>query len=109
GEALAAALRLARDDEIVLRVVVEVEEGNRVALLSVPAILLERYAVSEDRMELLARFDEGSRRNVRDRANGFLDVFLGKPGIEPPQSRTEALREHHLLQRLTLRFERFGR
>ena len=97
------------DDELVLARVVEVDEADRVSLLSVSTILLERDAVGQGGVEPLARLDEGGCGRVGDGPDRFLYIVLGEPGVEPLDSRGEPLDHDHLLERLALPFQRLGR
>ena len=91
------------DDPLVAIRPVEVEEPDRVALAPVAAILFQRDAVGERRVERLVGFGETGGGDLRDGLHGLGDIGLREPGVQPLEGGCEAFGEDGLLGRSRVR------
>ena len=97
------------DDPLVAIRPVKVEEPDRVAPPSVAAVLLQRDAVGERRVECLVGLRETGRGHLRDGLHGLRDVGLGEPGVQPLEGGREVGDEDGLLEARAFALEVFGR
>ena len=100
---------LARDYQLVLAGVIEVEEANRLPLLAVAEILFRRDTVGQDGVGLLRGGEKTGRLNRRHRTDGLVGVVIGQPGVEPPKRPAQPPGEDVFLEGFPLGFEDLGR
>ena len=97
------------DDPLVALGLVKVEELDRVALAAVAAVLLQRDAVGERRVDCLVRLGETGRGNLRHGFHRRGDVGPEEPGVQPRERRREAAGKNRFLETRAFTIEVFGR
>jgi hypothetical protein len=95
------------DEELVAFGLLEVEESDVVAPLALAAVLLERRAVGQEGVELLARLDQAGGLDVGYSADGLVKIVVGDPGVELLERLAQAAHEDGLIQRGALGLEDF--
>ncbi len=93
---------LAGDEELVPLGPVEVDELDRLPLLSGAHVLVEADAVGQGRVQLLVRLDEARSRHAGDGANGLVDVLRGQPRVQLLDGAGDALGQKGIFQALAL-------
>ena len=97
------------DDPLVAVRLVEIEEPDRVAPASLPAVLLQGDAVGEGGVEGLVGLGETGGLDVGDRPDGLGEVGPGEPGVQLFEGLGEAAGEDGLLEARAFPFKVFRR
>ncbi len=104
----AADLVLAGDQELVVGWVVEVDEVDGLGLLASAEVLLERDAVGQRGVVVLAGLGEGGGGDLGDGLDRPLEVVVADPGVETSQGGGETVDEDRVLERRSLGVEGLG-